>query len=305
MIRLLTGFLLLLAPAPSLAQARHEFTELHMGVAVRIVLYAQDTATARHAARTAYDRIAVLEDVFSDYRPQSELRRLEARPGEWVPVSSDLLGVLRTALLVAALTDGAFDPTAGPLTRLWRQARRSGLLPDSATIAAARALVNWRGVYLNGMLSAVRLDRAGMHLDLGGIAKGYILAQAIAELRSLGVTSALIEAGGDIVLGNPPPGRPGWDVAVEGMEPGDLSNTAIATSGTTEQYFEIAGTRRAHIIDPRTGLGLTTARVATVIGPDAATADALATALVVLDYARGGRLLAGFPGYRASVRVPE
>lgn len=305
MIRLLTGFLLLLAPVPCLAQGRHEFIELHMGVAVRVALHAPDTATARRAARAAFDRIAQLEEIFSDYRPGSEVRRLETRPGEWVPVSDELLEVLRTALLVATLTNGAFDPTAGPLTHLWRQARSAGVLPTPADLDAARALVNWRALHLNGLLSAVRLDRAGMRLDLGGVAKGYILGQAMATLRSHGISSALLEAGGDIVLGDPPPGRPGWDVEVRGMEAGPLANVAVATSGTTEQYLEIGGVRYAHIIDPRTGLGLTTSHLASVIGPDPAVADALATAMVVLGDLGRQRLLAGFPGYRASLLGPE
>lgn len=305
MIRLLTGFHLLLAPWPLLAQDRHEFTELHMGLAVRVVLYAPDTATARQAARAAYDRIAHLEDIFSDYRPQSEVRRLESQPGEWVPVSAELLEVLRTAMLIAALTDGAFDPTAGPLTHLWRQARSEGALPGAAELEAARALVGWRHVHLNGMLSAVRLDHPGMRLDLGGIAKGYILGQAMAVLRQHTIPNALIEAGGDIVLGDPPPDRSGWDVEVPGINPGPLANVAVATSGTTEQYLEIAGVRYAHIIDPRTGLGLTTSRLASVVGPDPTVADALATALVVLGAPGQQRLLAGFPGYRASVIVLE
>jgi len=305
MIRLLTGFLLLLAPLPSWAQGRHEFTELHMGLAVRMVLHAPDTATARRAARAAYDRIAELEDVFSDYRSESEVRQLEDHPGEWTPASPELLEVLRTALLVAALTNGAFDPTAGPLTRLWRQARAENALPSDVALDSAHALVNWRHVHLNGLLSAVRLDRPDMRLDLGGIAKGYILGRALEVLRQQGTPSALIEAGGDIVLGDPPPGRPGWDVAVQGMEPGLLSNLAVATSGTTEQYLEIAGVRYAHIIDPRTGLGLTTSLLASVVGPDPALADALATALVVLGTQDPQRLLAGFPRYRASLLVPD
>ena len=305
MIRLLTGILLLGALQPLWGQARHEFTELHMGVAVRMVLFAPDTATARRAARAAYDRIAALEDVFSDYRPGSEVRRLETRPGEWVPVTDELLEVLRTALLVAALTNGAFDPTAGPLTHLWRQARSAGVLPTPADLDAARALVNWRALHLNGLLSAVRIDRAGMRLDLGGVAKGYILGQAMAVLDSAGTSSALVEAGGDIILGDPPPGRLGWDVEIQGMAPGPLASVAVATSGTTEQYLEIGGVRYAHIIDPRTGLGLTTRHLATVIGPDPAVADALATALVVLGAGDRRMLLAGFPGYRATVVVPD
>jgi thiamine biosynthesis lipoprotein len=84
-----------------------------------------------------------------------------------------------------------------------------------------------------------------------------------------------------------------------------LSNLAVATSGTSEQYFEIDGVRYAHILDPRSGLGLTTRHLATVIGPDPAVADALATALVVLGAGPRRLLLAGFPGYRATVIVPD
>lgn len=102
------------------AQVRHEFSELHMGLEVRIVLYAPDADRARTAARAAFVRIAELEDIMSDFRPKSEMRLLERRVGEWVPVSEDLFRVLARAVEIAAATDGAFDPTVGPLVALWR-----------------------------------------------------------------------------------------------------------------------------------------------------------------------------------------
>jgi thiamine biosynthesis lipoprotein len=121
-----------------------------------------------------------------------------------------------------------------------------------------------------------------MRLDLGGIAKGFILRQALDVLRARGAPSALVEAGGDLVAGDPPPGRVGWRIAIAG---GDtlLANVAVATSGGTEQFVEINGERYSHVIDPRTGLGARTGHlVVTVLHPDGAMADATATALSVL-----------------------
>ena len=291
------------------ALVRREFAELHMGVSARVVLYAPDDTTARAAARAAFARMAALEDVMSDYRPASELRRLERHPaGAWVPVSAELYAVLARALEVARASGGAFDPTVGPLVALWREARRGRRLPDRAALDSARALVGWERLSLDSARRAVRLGRAGMRLDLGGIAKGYILQAALDALRERGVTRALLEAGGDIVAGDAPPGQPGWRVSAPSAHgavaerAARLANAAIATSGPAEQFVELAGVRYSHVVDPRTGLGLTNGATATVVAPDGATADALATALTALDAGRRGALLARFPAVMASVR---
>jgi thiamine biosynthesis lipoprotein len=105
----------------------------------------------------------------------------------------------------------------------------------------------------------------------------------------------LVEAGGDIVVGDPPPGRPGWAIALGGADT-TVANTAVSTSGTGEQAVAIGGVRYAHVVDPRTGLGVTAARTVTVMGADAGIADALATALVVLGPEGGAPLTARFPG---------
>ncbi len=287
--------------ASATQDVRREYIELHMGVAVRVVVYAADDATARRAARAAYARIAELEQIMSDYRPQSEVRRLASRAGAEVPVSEPLYAVLARALELARLSDGAFDPTVGPFVALWRDARRTGRLPERSTLDSAAARAGWQKVHLDSATRSVRLDVAGMEIDLGGIAKGYILDQARAEFYRQGVRRVLLEAGGDISAGDPPPGRAGWRVA--GMPGGrTLADAAVSTSGDTEQFVIINGVRYSHVVDPRTGLGVTSRRHATVVAPDGATADGLATALTVLDDERGTALLKSFPAVVAAVR---
>jgi thiamine biosynthesis lipoprotein len=283
------------------AQERREFRELHMGVEVRIVLYAADEPQARSAARAAFARIAELEDIMSDYRSESELRRLERRAGEWGSVSEPLFHILTRSVEIAASTNGAFDPTVGPIVALWRESRRTRRFPDPRMLDSARALVDWRRIELDSSGRRVRLATAGMRLDLGGIAKGYILQQAIETLRHRSIPSSLIEGGGDIALGDAPPGTTGWKITLPESAVA-LANVSIATSGPQSQFVEIAGKRYSHIVDPRTGLGLTNNLSATVIATDGALADALATALTVSDAAAAARLQKRYPAVRGVMR---
>ena len=259
-----------------------------MGMPVRVVLYADTEAEARRAAAAAFARVEALEQIFSDYRAGSEVSQLSARAQEWVPVSGELFALTRRAIEIARLTDGAFDPTVGPLVSLWREARRTKTLPPAATIESARARVGWPLIDLDDHRRAIRLKTEGMRLDFGGIAKGYILQEALRAAAAAGVTRALLEAGGDIVVGDPPPERDGWRIDAQASDKafadqaGRLRNMAIATSGPTAQFVEIDGVRYSHVIDPRRGLGLTHDVVARVIAADGATADALATAATVL-----------------------
>lgn len=255
-----------------------------MGLPVRIRLYSSSEEAAGTAVAAAFARIAALDQMMSDYRPDSELRRLGS---SWSPVSRELFAVLERAIEIADATGGAFDPTVGPLVALWREARQSHRLPDASAIDTAKTLVGWRLVQLDAARPAVRLAREGARLDLGGIAKGYIIQQALQAMIPFGVTRALVEAGGDIVVGDAPPGRDGWSIDVTGSDAefvaraSRLTNAALATSGPTAQFVEIDGVRYSHVVDPRTGLGLTNQVTARVIAADGATADALATALTV------------------------
>lgn len=277
----------------------YEYTQVHMGLPVRVAVYTATERAAHDAARVAFDRIAALDRMMSDYRPDSELRRLT--PGGWTTVSDELFRTVSRAVEIAAITDGAFDPSVGPLVALWREARKTRRLPDRTTLDAARASVGWRKIHVDARRRRIRLGTPGMRLDLGGVAKGYILQEALREVRAHGIPQALLEGGGDIVVGDAPPGRGGWRIETPDADPAfaqqasRLTNAALSTSGPTAQFVEIDGVRYSHVIDPRTGLGATTGFLARVIQDDAATADALATALSILGRSAIPRLRAHFP----------
>lgn len=282
-----------------------------MGLPVRILLHASDERRAETAARAAFARIAKLDAMMSDYQPQSEVSRLGDDGQAWTPVSPDLLEVLTTAVTIARETDGAFDPTVGPLVALWRDARKTGRMPAPAAIETARAAVGWKHIEIDRTRGAVRLMKPGMKLDLGGIAKGYILDQALRTLRMNGVGRALIQSGGDIVVGSSPPGLAGWRIeapsadAMFRQRASKLTNAALATSGSSEQYVEIDGVRYSHIVDPRTGMGVTNQVTARVIAREAAIADALATALTVLGPDGAQMVVDRFPDVLISLSVQK
>ncbi|MFN7016231.1 MAG: FAD:protein FMN transferase [Fimbriimonadales bacterium] len=281
---------------------RYEFSQVRMGVDTRIVVYADDEAQAVRACRAAYTRISELEQKMSDYRVDSELNLLCQRAvGRWVGVSPELFYVLWRGQKLAHQTDGAFDVTVGALVRLWREARRTGKLPDEATLQAAKARSGYRLMELSLPRRAVRLKTEGMQLDLGGIAKGYACDKALQVLRRHSIRRALIQMGGDIVAGDAPPNEQGWRVELAEGGTTLLRNAALSTSGSTEQYVEINGIRYAHILDPRTGLGLTRLVLARVRARDGITADSLATAAAVLGEPDAKRLERLYQGAQVSL----
>jgi len=279
-------------PIPS--PERHEFTRLVMGVATRIVVYAPSLDAASDAAAGAFHRLAELEQSMSDYRPTSEISRLAEHPGIPQPISPDLLEVLTIAGTVTRHSGGMFDVTIGPLSRLWRASRKSGSLPAADQLAAARAKVGPDKLTLDPAASSVTLAAQGMQLDLGGIAKGYAAEQAVRYLRQRGHPQCLVALAGDVAAGDAPPGRPGWRVEVARRQlPGHtgpaaeplavwLVNQSISTSGDSEQFIELGGTRYTHMLDPATGLGSPGGVTVTVISPRGAVADALSTALCLV-----------------------
>lgn len=284
---------------------RYSYTQVHMGMPVRLVVYANSEPQAQAACRKAFDRVAQLEALLSDYRPSSELRRLcERAGGPSVPVSNDLFRVVSFAQDIARLTEGAFDVTVGPVVRLWRDARRTGHLPADAERQAALRLVGFNKIILDRAQRSILLEKPGMQLDLGGIAKGYAGDCALEVLRRHGIMSALFEAGGDIVVGDPPPGTSGWKVAMltrsRRRHIRTLANCAISTSGATEQFVEIGGKRYSHIVNPVSGLGLTHRTLVTVIAPYGLLSDPLSTALSVMGPDRGAQVLRQFPAVSAS-----
>lgn len=291
---------------------RFEASQLHMGTKFTIVLYAPTKELANQGFEAAFGRIAALDSALSDYDPQSELSRLsQAAPTpQGVGVSDDLWTVLQAAQQLSSETDGAFDVTVGPLTKLWRRAHRQGRLPAKTRLTAAQAATGYASLVMDAKRRTVALRKSNMRLDLGGIAKGYAVDQALEELKRLGIDRALVNASGDMSASGPPPGKPGWVVGVAPLKPsappsvfGCLANQSIATSGDAFQFVEIDGQRYSHIVDPRTGLGLTQRSSVSILAANGTDADAIASAVSVLGPEAGLKFVEQRPGIEAMIVV--
>jgi thiamine biosynthesis lipoprotein len=271
---------------------RFEYEQPQMGLPFRMILYAPDKKAADAASNMAFQRIKQLNDIMTDYDADSELSRLSRTSGSGrdIPVGEDLWRVLTRAQDLSERSGGAFDVTVGPCVNLWRKARRELKMPDPARLAEARKDVGYQHVQLNRRRHTVRLLVPNMRLDLGGIAKGYAVDEALKVLTVRGIRSALVSGGGDLAVTGPPPGKKGWRVE---LAPLDVTNApparfvvlkhgGLATSGDLFQRLEIEGKRYSHIVDPHTGIGLTDHSLVTVIGPDCMTADSLTKVVSVL-----------------------
>lgn len=300
---------------------RFDFERVEMGVIFRLSVYGSDSGVANKAAEAAYARVHELNGIFSDYDGTSEVRRLceKSGPGRPVKVSKELFTVLESSLQLSCETNGAFDVTVGPLTKLWRRARRREVMPELERLAAERELVGHQLVRLGCELRTVELLREGMRLDFGGIAKGYAADEALRVLSEHGLPRALVDASGDIVASDPPPKAEFWMIEIEALrhrgsvheaeeqpepasdgQPVDalrvvphlrIRNQAVATSGDAYQSVVIDGRRYSHIVDPKTGLGLNQRSSVTVIAPTGMIADSLASAVSVLGPKAGVQLL--------------
>jgi thiamine biosynthesis lipoprotein len=290
---------------------RFEVDQTEMGVPFRIVLYDPNQNVATNAAAAAYKRIQQLNDKMTDYDADSELSRLSRTSGQGKPVkvTHDLWVVLQRAQTLAEQSGGAFDMTVGPYVNLWRTARRTGKTPDPARLAKARRSVGYRLVKLDPARQTVELLGPDMRLDLGGIAKGYAVDQAMHVLTAFGVGDALVSGGGDIAVSGPPPGKRGWRIELPPLDTSNappakfvvLTHAGLSTSGDLFQRLDANGRRYSHIIDPRTGIGLTDHSLVTVIAPNDFTADSLTKVMSVLPPAEALRFLQGQP--HAAVRI--
>lgn len=293
-----TAARLTVAAPPDGDWERYERVHPTMGTQFRFLAYAPSPETAKTAFDAAARRLDGLNAALSDYVSTSEISRLSAASGrgDWRLLSSDAWRVLTCAQKLAKETKGAFDVTVGPLTLLWRHSRRQGRLPTANRLEEALAATGHAHLQLDPERQRARGQRPNMRIDLGGIAKGYALDTVAETLRHHGITTALIDGGGDLRMLGTPPHAAGWRVQIADLDPSDtrthvFTDGAMATSGDLYQSVEIDGRRYSHLIDPQTGLGLTFRRTVTVIAADGMTADALASALSVLSPARSSALL--------------
>lgn len=300
------SFVILLLSSANLAAApltRYDFSGPGMATTFRIACYAQDRATAEKATEACFQRIAELNARFTDYEPVSELMQLCA-PDAVYPkkVSQELFDLLQKARDLAEKTHGAFDPTCGHLSHLWRRSKRLKKLPPADRLKAAIAATDWHRITLHPESRSITLA-PGTLLDVGGIAKGYAADDCLRLLRQHGITQAVVQAGGDTAVGDPPPGETGWEITLRTDSKHEttlrLANRAVSTSGDLYQFTEIDGVRYSHILSPKTGLGLTEPVAGSVIAPDCTTSDALATAMCVLGKTQGMEVIKTIPQVEA------
>lgn len=275
-------------------------TRTRMGTLVRVTVVHREAARARGLAGAAFEEIDRLEAVFSGHRSTSPVSRLN-RNGVLDDPPAELVTVVRRALDIARMTDGAFDPTVAPLIELHRASFAENDAPPAETdVARAMSRVGYRHVGLDA--GRIAFARPGMALSLDGIAKGYILDRVVERVAAAGATGVLADGGGDISAGEGEVAGTGWPVAVQHpREPGtvlgmiEVRNQGVATSGDYMRAHT-ADLRHHHIIDPRTGTSPGHAGAATVVGRSAMDADALATAAMVLGPVRGIELLGRLDG---------
>ncbi len=264
-----------------------------MGTRFELVLYGERESYLRTAGEEALDEIARLEAQLSLYRPDSDISDLNARAAyEAVPVDPRLFALLALAQRLSEETGGAFDMTVAPLMRCWGFVGGSGRMPSEAEITAARECVGMQHVRLDPTRYTVRFDRAGVSLDLGAIGKGYAIERAVGLLRDNGITSALLHGGTSTVYGlGVPPDAAAWMVAIQrpfATEAGDhvmqvpLRDRVLSVSAPHGKWFEAAGRRYGHVLDPRTGYPTSRAQLAALILDSATESDALSTALLTL-----------------------
>jgi thiamine biosynthesis lipoprotein len=266
-----------------------------MACRFEIVFNAGEVADATALACEALDLVDEIENAFSVYRDTSDLAILNATAAAgWQPVSHEVFALLARARELHDRTGGGFDVAAGSLVRVWGFLQRQGRIPSDDALAAALANAGMRYVELDPETRRVRFTRPGVELNPGAIGKGWAVDRAVDWLAERGVGSVLVHGGLSSVRargvqGPALPGRRGWPVGVRHpLRPGvrmatvALADRALGTSGSGTQFFVDRGRKLGHILDPRSGRPASGVLSATVLAPDAATADALATALYVL-----------------------
>lgn len=271
-----------------------------MGTVFQIILYAGNETQAKGAADAAFQRIDQINQLASDYLPESELSRCNRAPAQQpIALSEDLFRLMAHSLTASRLTDGAFDITATYAIQQWRRAKRKQQLPSAEETAKAVSMTDWKALVLNDKTHTLIKAKDGWMIDLGGIGKGYAADAALRVIREHGIAIALVAGSGDLAIGEAPPGKNGWDVALRTFEKEQdkdrlvhvsLKNCGCSTSGDLHQFLELEGKRYSHIVDPKTGLGLTNDIACTVIAPDATTSDVMATAMCILGIENGVKI---------------
>lgn len=301
------------APAAS-EIIRYEDSRVSMGCVYSIVAYGHDMTPLRQIVNAAFDEVDRLDRLMSHYKKDSPLSQLNREAAlKPVIVEPELFDFIAECLRYSRESDGAFDITVGPLMKAWGFFRGEGRMPSEAELAEARGKIGYRHVILNHKDRTIFFDKAGLELDLGGIAKGYAVDAAVALLKQNGINSALISAGGSTIYGlGAPPNAAAWEVKLQ--DPIDrgkaamtvrLKDQALSVSGSYEKFFELGGKRYSHVMDPRTGQPVPDMLSVAVIADTGTAGDALDNVFYVLGVEKSRNYLKRLSGTEAFFFLPD
>jgi thiamine biosynthesis lipoprotein len=271
-------------------------SKMLMGTVVQVTVPEKDGPKAE----AAFAEIKRLEQVLSSYKEDSDAVALSRHSGEMVKVRPETIEVLSIAKGMADMTEGAFDPTVGALSKLWGYSGEAGEAPEDADIKDALKQVGFKGLAIDREGLSAGLMKKGMAINLGGIAKGYIVGKAVIALKGQGVKKGIVKAGGDMAVWNEADDKP-FNIGIQHPRKDGLLaevqvlNSAVATSGDYERFFIKNGKRYHHILNPKTGYPAEGVLSATVIAKDPARADALSTAIFVMGTEKGMALIERLP----------
>jgi thiamine biosynthesis lipoprotein len=298
--RSLICFVLVLLTAISTRsqERKHLFSAPKMGSPFNIIIVSADSVRAATLAERSFALVDSFNHIYSDYDTASELSKLNRLAGGGKQkVSPALWEIIYQSKLAWQKSRGAYDITVGPLSLLWRGSRKEKVFPSAASVKEKKALTGFKRLQMDPAQHTITLT-PGMRIDLGGIAKGYIAQKILDFLYANGISQALVDAGGDMAMSGAPPASAGWVVGVNIPETTEellpkrlsLAKKAVATSGDAYQFIEHKGIKYSHIVDPRTGYGVSFQRNVTVIAGLGADADWLATACSILSIEESKKL---------------
>ena len=277
-----------------------------MGTEVSVYLWSDDPEAGRLVLEEVFSEAARIDRLMSTYKDESEISKINREAAQQpVAAGAELLGLIQRSLDISVLTRGAFDITYDSVGQHYDFRARQR--PDADVVEAERKLIDYRLVTLDLVAGTVSFARDGVRINLGGIAKGYVVERGIDLLQHRGIEHAIVTAGGDSRLLGDRMGRP-WMIGIrDPRQDGEiaislpLADEAISTSGDYERYFDEDGTRYHHIITPSTGEPAGGMHSATVIGPDAVITDALSTSVFVMGVDKGLTLISTLPDYESIV----
>ena len=295
-------------------QTRYEDTRISMACAYSIAVYGEDESKMAEAVSAAFDEVDRIDRLMSHYKPTSPLSQLNRKAAtETVKVEPELFDFIAECLRYSRESDGAFDVTVGPLLKTWGFFRGEGRMPKAAELAEARSKVGWRHVILDDKEKTIRFDRAGVELDLGGIAKGYAVDKAVEVLKQHGIQRALVSACGSTIYGlGAPPGENGWEIKLRDPVSSQktamtvrLKDRALSVSGSYEKFFDLGGKRYSHIFDPRTGWPVQGVLSVAVLTDTGTAGDALDNVFYVLGVEKSRSISARFQPVEVFFFLPD